>query len=53
MCVVAVWIGHKSSKKMVKTYAMLDNCSQGSFIKEEVIEELEITERKLKLSLKT
>ena len=25
---------------MVKTYAMLDNCSQGSFIKEEIIEEL-------------
>ena len=32
---------------------MLDNCSQGFFIKEEIIEELGITERKLKLSLKT
>ena len=38
---------------MVKTYAMLDNCSQGSFIKEEIIEELGITGRKLKLSLKS
>ena len=53
MCIVAIWFGHKSSRKMVKTYAMLDNCSQGSFIKEEIIEELGITERKLKLSLQT
>ena len=53
MCIVAVWVGHKSSNKMVKTYAMLDNCSQGSFIKEAITEELGITGRKLKLSLKT
>ena len=52
MCIVAVWVGHNSSSKMVKTYAMLDNCSQGSFIKEEIIEGLGITGRKLKLSLK-
>ena len=32
---------------------MLDNYSQGSFIKEGIIEELEITGRLLKLSLKT
>ena len=32
---------------------MLDNCSQGSFITEGIIEELGITGRKLKLSLKT
>ena len=25
MCIVAVWVGHKSSRKMVKTYAVLDN----------------------------
>ena len=43
MCIVPVWVCHKSSSKMVKTYAMLDNCSQGSFIKEEIIEELGIT----------
>ena len=38
---------------MVKTYAMLDNCSQGSFVNENIIEELGITGRKLKLSLMT
>ena len=53
MCIEAVWFGHKSSRKMVARYAMLDNCSQGSFIKEEIIEELEITGKKLKLSLET
>ena len=32
---------------------MLENCSQGSFIKDEIIEDLGISGRKLKLSLKT
>ena len=32
---------------------MLDNCSQRSFIKDEIIEDLGISGRKLKLSLKT
>ena len=53
MCIVAAWVGHKSSRKMVKAYAMLDNYSQGSFIKKETIEELGITGKKLKLKLKT
>ena len=30
VCVISVWVGHKNSTKMFKTYAMLDNCSQGS-----------------------
>ena len=45
MYIVAILVGHKSSRKMVKTHEMLDNCSQGSFIKEEIIEELGITGR--------
>ena len=53
MCVVPVWVGHRSSKKMVKAYAMLDNCSQRSFIKDEIIEDLGVSGGKLKLSLKT
>ena len=48
MCVVPVWVGHRNSRKMVKTYAMLGNCSQGSFIKDEIIENLGISSRKLK-----
>ena len=50
MCVVPVWVGHRNSRKMVITYVMLDNCSQGSFIKYEIIEDLDISGRKLKLS---
>ena len=53
MCVVPVWVGHRNSRKMVKTYTMLDNCSQGPFIKDEIIEDLGISDRKLKLGLKT
>ena len=53
MCVVPVWVGHRNSRKMIKTYAMLDNSSQGSFVKDEIIEDLGISDRKLKLSLKT
>ena len=37
---------------MVKTYAVLRNCSKGSFINEKITEGLGITGRKLKLSLK-
>ena len=37
----------------MKTYAILDNCSQGPVIKKEIIEELGITGRELKLRLKT
>ena len=53
ICVVPVWVGPRNSRKMVQKYAMLDNWSQGSFIKDEIIEDLGISCRKLKSSLKT
>ena len=53
MCAVPIWVGQKNSTKMFKIYAMLDNCSQGSFIWDALIEDLRITGRKLQLSLKT
>ena len=37
---------------MFKTCTMLDNSSQGSFIRDELIQDLGITGRKLQLSLK-
>ena len=46
MCIAPIWVDHKNSTKMLKTYAMLDNCNQGSFIRDELIEDLGITERK-------
>ena len=53
MCVVPVWVGHRNSRKMDKTFAILDNYIQGTFIKDEIIEDLAISVRKLRLSLKT
>ena len=38
---------------MIKTYAVLDSCSQGTFITDEKIEDLGILDRQLKLNLKT
>ena len=38
MCVVPIKITHAETKREVSTFAMLDNCSQGSFIKNNIIE---------------
>ena len=43
---VPVWVGHKNSTKMLKTYAILEKWSQGSFIRDELTEDLGITGRK-------
>ena len=53
MCIAAILVRHKKSRQIVKTCSMLDKFNQGPFIKEEIIEELRITGRKLKLILKT
>ena len=42
MCVVPVQIHHPDSSKVLYTYAMLANSSQGTFAKEEIIEVLGI-----------
>ena len=49
MGIAAILVRHKKSRQMVKTCSMLDKSNQGPFIKEESIEELRITGRKLKL----
>ena len=41
MCVVPIKISHQNCKKTIRTYAMLDNCSQGSFIKQDLLKSLE------------
>ena len=50
---VPVWVSRRNSRKMIKTYSMTDNCSQRTFIKDEIIENLGILIRELKLDLKT
>ena len=53
MCIVPVKIKHGGSNKMVTTYAVLDNCSQGSFILDSAIKKLGIQGIKKTLKLKT
>ena len=43
----------KNIKNEMLTYAMLDSCSQGSFIQEDPIKELQLSGRKATLNLKT
>ena len=37
MCVVPIKISHQNCKKTIGNCAMLDNCSQGSFIKQNLL----------------
>ena len=53
MCVVPVQIRHPDSNKILDTYVMLDNCSQGTFVKEEIIEALGITGAETRVTVKT
>ena len=47
---VPIWVGHRNSRKLIKKHAVLGNCSQESFIKDEIIKDLGTLGRKLKLS---
>ena len=49
----SVQIRHPDSNKVLDTYVMLDNCSQGTFVKEEIIEALGITEAEARVTVKT
>ena len=53
MCIVPVSIKYKNNGKQVTRYAMLDNCSQGSFVHEAVLKQLGVKGTKTTLSLKT
>ena len=50
MCVVPVTVKHKNSSREVKTFAMLDNCSQGTFDKEGLLKKLKIGGRATSIS---
>ena len=53
MCVVPVKGKHEHGANEVTTYAMLDNCSQGSFIHDSIVKKLGITGSKATINLKT
>ena len=42
MCIVPVRLPHRDTSKQVLVYAMLDECSQGTFIKEEILDMFDI-----------
>ena len=42
MCVLPVKVQHKKSNKEIITFAMLDNCSQGTFARENLLNQLDI-----------
>ena len=53
MCIVPVNIKSAAQGKDLLTYAMLDNCSQGSFIQEVLVKKIQISGRKTTLNLNT
>ena len=53
MCIVPVKVKHEDGKDTITTYAMLDNCSQGSFIHDNLVKELEVHGIKTTLNIKT
>ena len=40
VCVVSIKISHQNCKKTIRTYAMLHTCSQGNFIKQDLLKRL-------------
>ena len=53
MCVVPVKVRSKISNTVVRTWAMLDNCSQGNFVKKTLLEELKVEAKSTTFIVKT
>ena len=53
MCVVPVRLRHCNSQKEVKTYTLLDSCSQGTFVTERILKELDVTGVRTSINIKT
>ena len=52
MCVIPIVVRHKNSNKEIKTYAMLENCSQATFAKEHLLGLLGLQGRKTPITIK-
>ena len=53
MCIVPVQIRSTKTSKKVHTYALLDSCSQGTFILDQLANDLGISGRNTSLTIKT
>ena len=52
MYVVPIKISYQNCRKTMRSYAMLDNCSQESFIKQDLLKRVGVNGQKLSLNLK-
>ena len=53
MSIVPVRLGYEGTDKVVHTYALLDNCSQGTLVTKSALEELGITGTQTSITIKT
>ena len=53
MCVVPVKVQHNQSDKEIITFAMLDTCSQGTFVTQSLMQQLSIKGVPTSLKIKT
>ena len=53
MCLVPVRVKHEYGANEITTYAMLDNCSQGSFIHDSLVKKRGVTGSKTTINLET
>ena len=53
MCMVPVKVKHKDSNFVYSTFAMLDNCSQGCFVKASLMKTQQIRGQKISITVKT
>ena len=53
ICVELIKISHQNCKKIIRPCTMLDNCSQESFIKQDLLKRLSVDGQKFSLNLKT
>ena len=53
MCVVPVRLRHCNSQKKVKIFALLDSCSQVTFVTERILKEFDVTGVKTSINIKT
>ena len=52
MCAVPVKVSYAGTKKQISTYAMLDNCNQGCFIKDSIRKNFGVDGRKTEITIK-
>ena len=53
MCIVPVRVKKKDSINEVQRYAVLDNCSQGTFMLDKLSKAVEVSGRKTSVTIKT